>query len=120
MPDVIDTDIGPGQAGAALVDDFRAVNNEVVALVESCSAQQWQRRTVEEGWLLAASGMHIAVSHLVITTWLHRLTSGLPVTETLDDFAVSNAYDANKDAGCRPDQIVDRLRLYDAAAGDFL
>ncbi len=56
----------------------------------------------------------------MITTWLHRLTAGLPVTETLDDFAVSNAYDAAKYADLGPDEVVDKLRLYGAAAGDFL
>ncbi len=115
-----DTDAGRVQEGAALAARFRAVNDEVVALVASCSAEHWQRRTREEEWPVAAAGMHIAVSHLVITTWLHRLVSGLPMTETLDDFAVMNAYDAVKYAGFGPDQVGDRLRLYGAAAGDFL
>lgn len=110
----------PGQDGPGLAAQLRAVNDEVVAVVSSCSAQQWQRRTAEEGWSLAAAGMHIAVSHLVITGWVHRLVAGLPMTETHDDFAVVNAHDAARYAPYEPARVVDRLRLHGAAAERFL
>jgi hypothetical protein len=48
--------------------------------------------------------MHIAFGHLTITTWVHRLSAGLPVTETMADFAVVNAADEQKYAKRQPDR----------------
>ncbi len=119
VPGVVSGAPSMGQA-AELAEQFRAVNDEVIAFVQGCSAEQWKLRTREEDWPLAAGGMHIALSHLVITTWLHRLAAGLPMTETLDDFAVMNAYDAHKYATVAPDDVANSLHLCGSAAARFL
>jgi hypothetical protein len=60
--------------------------------------------------------MHIAFGHLTITTWVHRLSAGLPVTETMADFAVVNAADEQKYANASQAEVVESLRTFGDAA----
>ncbi len=63
VPGVVSGAPVTGQA-AELAEHFRAVNDEVIAFVQGCSAEQWRGRTHDEDWPLAAGGMHIALGHL--------------------------------------------------------
>ena len=65
-----------------LADAVRAVNAEVIEFVEGCPPGAWTQRTAEEGWTLSMAAAHIAIAHLAIAQWVHRVASGQDVTET--------------------------------------
>lgn len=65
---------------------------------------------------MPAAAMHIAFGHLTITTWVHRLSAGLPVTETMADFAVVNAADEQKYANASQAEVVESLQTFGDAA----
>ena len=91
-------------------------NAEVIEFVQACPSALWAARTPEEGWAVPAAAMHIAFGHLTITTWVHRLSAGLPVTETMADFAVVNAADEQKYANASQAEVVESLQTFGDAA----
>lgn len=103
-----------------LAERFEAVNAEIVGWVRVADANRWDTTTSAEGWPVPAAAMHIALSHLSITPWVHRISRGLPVTETLDDFAVMNAVDAKKYADTLQRDAVEHLTVFGAAAARFV
>ena len=104
----------------ALADAIRDLNTEVIGFVEGCSQSAWTRKTPEEGWTLPMTGAHIAIGHLVIARWLHRIASGQDITETLADSEVFNASDVRYNSELTQAQVVERLRAYGTALERFV
>ncbi|HTT91757.1 MAG TPA: DinB family protein [Acidimicrobiales bacterium] len=98
-----------------LADAVRDANAEVIEFVEGCSSDAWARRTAEEGWTMSMAAAHIAIGHLGIARWLHRVASGQDITETPADWEVLNASDARYNSELSPLEVVERLRVYGAA-----
>jgi uncharacterized damage-inducible protein DinB len=104
----------------AFADELRAANEDVIRFVESCDPQVWERTTAEEGWTLSMGAAHIAVSHLIIARWLHRLASGLDITEGPDDFDAFNAADQRHNSHLTQAEVVERLQIHGAALERFI
>jgi hypothetical protein len=104
-----------GTSSAALADAVRDVNTEVIGFVQRCLPEDWGRTTAEEGWTLSMTGAHIALSHLIIGRWVHRVASGLEITESLADFEKSNASDSRYNSHLSQAVVVERLEIYGAA-----
>ena len=98
-----------------LADAVHDANAAVVRFVETCPPERWQCTTAEEGWTLSMAGAHIALAHLIIARWAHLVGSGLDITETLDDFAKSNASDSRFNSNLSQSAVIERLRVYGAA-----
>ena len=106
--------VDPTSSGR-LADAVSDANTEVIRFVESCPLEVWGRRTAEEDWTLSMAGCHIALSHLTVGRWVHRVASGLDITESLDDFEKSNATDARYNSDLSQSAVVERLRVYGRA-----
>ena len=98
-----------------LADAVRDANAEVIEFVEGCSSDAWARRTAEEGWTLSMAATHIAIAHLGIARWLHRVASGENITETPADWEILNVSDARYNSELSRPEVVQRLRVYGAA-----
>ncbi|MGY1821746.1 DinB family protein [Geodermatophilus sp. SYSU D00079] len=114
------TDVTGKTRAQELADRFDADNAEVVRFVQTCTDEQWNCVTTAEGWTVPATAMHIATGHLIIPPWVHRIATGLPVTETWDDFATFNTLDQEKNARATRDDILDRLGTFGASASLFV
>lgn len=110
------TDQRPDRASSgAIADAVRSANTDVIRFVEGCLPEDWGRTTAEEGWTLSMAGAHIALAHLIIGRWVHRVASGLEVTESLGDFEKSNASDSLYNSDLSQSVVVERLQIYGAA-----
>ena len=98
-----------------LADAVRAVNAEAIEFVEGCAPGAWAQRTAEEGWTLSMAAAHIAIAHLAIAQWVHRVASGQDVTETPTEWVALNASDASYNSELSRSDVVERLRVYGGA-----
>ena len=75
---------------------FAAANEEVIALVTGCTAEQWRRRCVDEERSVAAVAHHIADVNAAFTKMVARLASGATYTPniSMDEIDRSNAQHA--------------------------
>jgi uncharacterized damage-inducible protein DinB len=103
-----------------LANAVRDANTEVIKFVEGCSADAWARQTAEEGWTLSMAAAHIAIGHLGIARWLHRVASGQDITETPADWEIFNASDARYNSELSRHEVVERLRVYGAVLERFV
>jgi uncharacterized damage-inducible protein DinB len=103
-----------------LASKFHEANAGVVAFVDACPLKLWSYRTKEEGWTLSMAAAHIAMSHLGIARWLHRITSGLDVPETEADISACNASDERYNSALSQPEVAERLRIYGAALERFV
>ena len=108
--------VGSANRAGELAARLGQANTEVIEFVRACPPTRWAAKTRAEGWTVAAAAMHIAFGHMTIVPWVHRLSAGLPVTETTSDFAVFNAADGQKHANADPTEVVECLRTYGDAA----
>jgi hypothetical protein len=104
----------------AFADQLRAANGDVIRFVESCDSQMWRRRTAEEGWTISMGSAHIAVGHLILARWVHRLACGMDITEVGDDFDAFNAVDQRYNSELTQAEVVERLQIHGAALERFI
>jgi hypothetical protein len=98
-----------------LADAVHAMNAEVIEFVEGCAPGAWTRTTAEQGWTLSMASAHIAIAHLAIAQWIHRVASSQDITETTADWDALNASDARYNSELSRSEVVERLRVYGAA-----
>jgi hypothetical protein len=104
----------PTEAGI-LADAVCALNAEAIEFVEGCAPGAWTQTTAEEGWTLSMAAAHIAIAHLAIAQWVHRVASGQDITETPTDWEALNASDARYNSELSRSEVVGRLRVYGGA-----
>ena len=104
----------PTQAGL-LADGVRAVNAQAIEFVEGCAADAWTHTTAEEGWTLSMAAAHIAIAHLAIAQWVHRVASGQDINETPTEWEALNASDARFNSDLSRSEVAERLRFYGVA-----
>jgi uncharacterized damage-inducible protein DinB len=109
------TAIGTRREAGALADAVREANAEAIKFVEECPPGAWTHRTAEQGWTLSMATAHIAIGHLVIARWLHKISSGQDIAHTLADSETFNASDARYNSELSRSEVVERLRVYGAA-----
>jgi uncharacterized damage-inducible protein DinB len=98
-----------------LADAVRTVNAEVIEFVEGCAPGAWTYTTAEEGWTLSMAAAHIAIAHIAIAGWVHRVASGQDVPETPTEWVALNASDASYNSELSRSEVVERLRVYGGA-----
>jgi hypothetical protein len=98
-----------------LADAVRAVNAEAIEFVEGCAPGAWTQTTAEEDWTLSMAAAHIAIAHLAIAGWVHRVASGQDVTETPTEWVALNASDARYNSELSRSDVIERLRVYGGA-----
>jgi DinB superfamily len=103
-----------------LAGRFHEANASAIAFVEGCPLTRWSSRTKEEGWTLSMAAAHIAIGHLVIARWSHRIACGLDVTETAADVDALNASDERYASALSQPEVAERLSIYGAALERFV
>jgi DinB superfamily len=74
-----------------LANTFERESNEVIALAETCSDEQWTTLCPDEAWPVGMVLMHIALSWKVALHWVQMATSGTPDTITMEFINENNA-----------------------------
>ena len=104
---------------AALAADYRAVSDEVVEFVRSCSDEQWARKSDVEGWTVGALCNHIADGHVGIRTWLQSCLAGKPL-EGVADIHTNNAERSDVNSARGREETITRLERNSAPMRDLI
>lgn len=105
------------QRAQALTQQFTAVNNEVIALVEQTSAADWQKTCAGEQWSVGVTARHLASGYRPIGGLIAAVATGQPlppITRAMID--QGNAQHAQEHANCTKAEVLDLLRNESAAA----
>jgi hypothetical protein len=90
------------ERAAAIADDFAAANGEVLALVRSCSEEQWLRTVPGEGWTVGVVLHHVAEGHEQGLRWLDAMARGDGVADSAEAIDRANAAHAVRAEGVEP------------------
>jgi uncharacterized damage-inducible protein DinB len=93
---------------------FAAINDEVIAAVEGCTAEQWRQPSTSEGWSVAAVAHHIAEANGAVAGMIERLVAADAYTPTTsisaDQLHERNAQHARDYAEVAQAEVLDLLR----------
>jgi uncharacterized damage-inducible protein DinB len=101
---------------------FRSVNDDVIATVTSCTDEQWQQPSVNEGWTIAAVAHHIAEVNGAFAGIVRRLAEGDSYTPntSMDAIHESNAKHAREFADADRQATLELLHTNATAILDTL
>lgn len=105
-----------GEQANAYADQFEAVNQEVIALTESLTDQQWDQVCLAEGWPVGVALHHIAVAYTGIADWVIRLAEQKPVTTSHDQINDINHTHAADQVGYTREVTLGLLKANGAVA----
>jgi hypothetical protein len=109
------------ERAAALATAFEDANNEVIAAVEGCSADQWAATCKDEGWSVEVAAHHVAVNHPIIAGLAQLVANGQPLPSiTMDMIDAGNAQHAQEYANCTQAETLGLLRTQGQAAADMV
>jgi hypothetical protein len=104
-----------------LAKRFEQTNDEVIAVVQRCSDEQWRTSCSGEQWSVGVTAHHIAISHVPITELVRAVATGQPVPPlTADMLDAGNAEHARQFAGCTKEETLALLRRGGREAADLL
>jgi uncharacterized damage-inducible protein DinB len=99
-----------------LASRFGSVNDELVALLESCSADDWRARCADEKWPVCAVAHHVATANRVVASWIRRVAQGTSIAVTREMIDQGNDQNAEAHADCDQRETIDLLRQNGAGA----
>ncbi|MFN8496133.1 MAG: DinB family protein [Caldilineaceae bacterium] len=105
----------------ALVQQFEAVNNDVIALVEQSSDADWKKTCADEQWSVGVTARHLASGYRQIAGLVAAVATGQtlpPITRAMID--QGNAQHAQAHANCTKPEVLDLLRNESAAANQII
>lgn len=109
------------ERAVSLADKFSTFNDDVIAFVEGCSDEDWQKTTEAEGWTVAAVCSHIAGGHYGILGWAKMIVNGEPLPEiTFDAIHNMNAESAASSAVATKEQVLRLLQENGGATSSFV
>lgn len=102
--------------------EFERLNDELIAVVEGCTGEQWRQVTESEQWPAAVVAHHIAVSNQAFAGMIERLVSGETYTPSIsiEDVHRMNAEHAREYANVGKPETLDKLRSGGAAVSKAL
>jgi len=105
----------------ALADRIRAFNEEVIAFVEQCTSEQWQKVCAWEEWTVGVTARHIGAGHFEAIGLAEMIIKGqeLPAL-TMDDFKQMGNQHAREHAACTREEVLSILNKNGASAADFV
>jgi hypothetical protein len=101
-------------------DALEAANAELIALAESCSAEQWSTLVPGENWPVSVLVHHCALGHDVSTSWLRQMVEAGTVPGTPEELDTTNAQHAAEFADVGVAETVELLRRTGASAAAYL
>jgi hypothetical protein len=100
-----------GQKAEALAARLEQTARDLEANVKSLTEEQWRSKTAEEGWTVAATAHHAAISSGPIAAMAESAATGSPMPQiTPDGLHQMNADHAKQFASCSRDETLQALR----------
>jgi hypothetical protein len=94
-----------------LAQRFMTFNNEVVAFVENCSEENWQKVCSGEKWPVGVVARHITAGHYSAFGLAKMIIDGKQLPElSREAIDQGNAQHAQKHANCTKDEVLGMLR----------
>ena len=93
---------------------FKAVNDELMVLVDNCTPDEWRRTSVEEGWSVAVVAHHIATSSQAFRKLVEEVAANVSLLPrvTIEAVNAGNARHAKEFAAVSQDEVLDLLRVH--------
>ena len=109
------------QNAQELAKKIRAFNDEVIAFVEQCTSEQWQKVCAWEEWSVGVTARRIGAGHFEAIGLAEMIIAGQKLPElTMDDFRQMGNQHAREHANCSREEVLAILRKNGTAAAAFV
>ena len=109
------------QRAKELSERFMSFNNEVIAFVEKCSDENWEKVCSGEKWPVGVVARHIAAGHYSALGLAKMIADGKQLPElTQETIDQGNAQHAQKHANCTKDEVLGILREKGSSVADYV
>jgi uncharacterized damage-inducible protein DinB len=99
------------QRAKELAARFTTFNDQVIAFVENCSDEDWQKVCAGEEWTVGVVAHHLAAGHYGALDWAERIVAGEPLPDlNFDTINQMNAQHAQQHADCTKQEVLTILR----------
>ena len=100
-----------GERARILAKRYEQTNEELIAAVEQCSAEQWRAVCVVENWPVGVTAHHVAAMAGLDVEVLSVVARGEPWPAiSMDAVSEGNARHAHEHAGCTKAETIELLR----------
>ena len=109
------------QKGKELAEKFTTFNNEMLAIVESCTDEDWKKVCGGEQWTVGVVAHHVAAGHYSSLDLVKMIVAGetLPPL-TMDTIDRMNLKHAQENADCTRAEVLALLRENGADFANYL
>ena len=109
------------QRAKELSERFMSFNNEVIAFVEKCSDENWEKVCSSEKWPVGVVARHIAAGHYSAFGLAKMIVDGEQLPElTMETIDQGNAQHAKKHANCTKDEVLGILREKSSSIAEYV
>lgn len=100
---------------------FDQANNDLIVVLEGCTAEQWRMPCVDEERPIGVVAHHVAGAHRAVANWIRALVAGEPLPGlTHDDIDALNARQAARHTDPTQDETIQFVRTAGAEASAFV
>lgn len=104
-----------------LAEKFTTFNNEMLAFVDNCSDEDWQKMCSGEGWTVGVVAHHVAAGHFGAIDLARMIVAGEAMPEiTMEAIDQMNAQHAKEHANCTREEVLALLRKNGSAFAGYL
>lgn len=94
-----------------VADRFQRFNQQLIAFVQQCPADQWRKVTKAEGWPVGVTAHHVGAIHYPVLAWVQMMVEGTPTPAiTMADVDEMNRQHVQAQAACTPAEVVQLLQ----------
>ena len=110
-----------GKRAQMLANQYEQMNEELIAVVEQCSAEQWRAVCVDENWPVGVTAHHVAAMAGLDVEVLSVVARGEPWPAiSMNMVDQGNAQHALEHANCTKDETIELLRRTCKAAATLI
>ena len=104
-----------------LATRFENFNQQLLAFVQGCSDEDWQKITPAEQWPVGVTARHIGVGHYPLVGWVEMVVEGQPLPDiTMDEVNQINDQHAIDHTDCSKEEVVEILENNSTMALEYL
>ena len=109
------------QKAKELAEKFTSLNNQMLAIVENCTDEDWRKVCGGEQWTVGVVAHHVAAGHYSALDMLKMIVAGeaLPPL-TMDTINQMNVQHAQEHADCTKEEVLALLRKNGSAFANYL
>jgi hypothetical protein len=109
------------QQSKELSDQFAALNNEMISVLENCTDDQIRKTTQSEQWSVGVVARHVADGHYGLLSFIQLMVAGEKLPEIdMDAIDQMSAQHAIDHANCTKAEVTDLLRKNGTAIVDYV